>query len=323
MWARSRHIGASALVLALFAVPAMSQSTGGGSAGGGSTSAGPSRGSGMTAGRSGSPSMRAAPSNSVGSRVRTAPATPRAAAGATPRAAAGTGTTMPSTGMPSTSPGGTASGGSGTGSPGVGLPTTGVPDTIDTIGTTNPIDRSGTQDRTGSVGAVEMTPPPSMGNSSLRSPRTGVVQGSVPARATDGTSSEGTSDGTGGLSNSGVTSQMPGGVSTDSGGAASQSGASSSNSSARTANPSSGLSGDRPSSGSAYSAPALRDPTGIGGGTTSGGGRRTAGAGVTGDSSRAAYGANMQDCMSVWDASTHMTKEQWRSACARTTTRSR
>lgn len=205
----------------------------------------------------------------------------------------------------------------------------GVPDTIDTIGNTSPIDR-GAGVGAGTVGAVVAPPAPSMGNSRLRSPSTGTVQGSVPERATEGMSADGTSDGTAGLSSTGVTSQMPGGVSTDSGGRATQSGApggaslnssiGSGTSGNGTANPNSGLTGDRPSNSSGYSAAPVTDPTGVG--SSTGGGRRTAGAGVTGNSG-GAYGATMSDCMSVWDASTHMSKEQWRTACARTTTRTR
>lgn len=71
------------------------------------------------------------------------------------------------------------------------------------------------------------------------------------------------------------------------------------------------------------------DPTGASGGTTSGGGGSTgAGSGASGPGTggngppeRAAYGANMDQCMSVWSADTHMTQDQWRQACERTTTR--
>jgi hypothetical protein len=34
-----------------------------------------------------------------------------------------------------------------------------------------------------------------------------------------------------------------------------------------------------------------------------------------------AYGSTLSECMSVWDPSSHMSKGEWRSACARTTTR--
>ena len=34
-----------------------------------------------------------------------------------------------------------------------------------------------------------------------------------------------------------------------------------------------------------------------------------------------AYGKNVEECMTAWDASTHMTKEAWRQTCERTTTR--
>lgn len=69
------------------------------------------------------------------------------------------------------------------------------------------------------------------------------------------------------------------------------------------------------------------DPSGASGGTTSGSGGGSRG--VTGDSSgtsgagndRAAFGASMDQCMSVWDKETHMTKEEWRRTCERTTTR--
>lgn len=74
--------------------------------------------------------------------------------------------------------------------------------------------------------------------------------------------------------------------------------------------------------------PAIADPTGgVTGGTVSGGGRASGatgsstGEGGAADPSRAAYGANMQDCMSVWDPTTHMTKQEWRATCERTTTR--
>lgn len=73
-------------------------------------------------------------------------------------------------------------------------------------------------------------------------------------------------------------------------------------------------------------APPLIDPTGVTGGTASGGGRgpRTASSSTatpTGGNSGGAYGRTIEDCMSVWDPTTHLTKEQWRAACSRTITR--
>lgn len=77
----------------------------------------------------------------------------------------------------------------------------------------------------------------------------------------------------------------------------------------------------------------ITDPTGITGGTASGGGRpgnansasggsATGGStGESGNSSPGAYGATMSQCMSVWDASSHMSKKEWRDACQRTVTR--
>jgi hypothetical protein len=85
---------------------------------------------------------------------------------------------------------------------------------------------------------------------------------------------------------------------------------------------------DNSTNNNATSQPAITDPTGVTGGTASGGGTRNGGAatgGSTGSSGtgsdRAAYGATMNDCMSVWDPTTHMSKQQWREACERTTTR--
>lgn len=93
---------------------------------------------------------------------------------------------------------------------------------------------------------------------------------------------------------------------------------------------------DTNTNNNATSQPAITDPTGTTGGTASGGGVRRGqtaatggstgssgsgdGTGLTGEN-RAAYGATMKDCMSVWDPTTHMTKEQWKSACERTSTR--
>jgi hypothetical protein len=34
-----------------------------------------------------------------------------------------------------------------------------------------------------------------------------------------------------------------------------------------------------------------------------------------------AYGKNVDECMSAWDANTHMSKDDWRKTCERTTTR--
>lgn len=79
-------------------------------------------------------------------------------------------------------------------------------------------------------------------------------------------------------------------------------------------------------------APPLIDPTGVTGGTASGGGRgpHTASTATPSGSSTAtpsesssggAYGRTIEDCMSVWDPTTHLTKDQWRAACARTITR--
>jgi hypothetical protein len=52
--------------------------------------------------------------------------------------------------------------------------------------------------------------------------------------------------------------------------------------------------------------------------SVTGSGRATGDGAQRLDSNRAAAGKTLEDCMAVWEPATHMTKEQWRRVCSRT-----
>jgi hypothetical protein len=162
---------------------------------------------------------------------------------------------------------------------------------------------------TGGAGTAGTTstgqrPVPSLDNSQLRNGSTGAGAGSATGQAAG---SRATAPGTTGPAGS-TTATQPGG--------------NPQNSEAFGSPATTGNDALRNNTGTAR-AP-TDDPTG---GVPSGGGRaggsasgNSTGESGTADASQGAYGANMEECMSVWDPTTHMTKGQWKAACERTTT---